>query len=337
MTSVRALVSPRRAARSGVVHRLVAGVALLAALLAGGAAGGALAAPPDDGVADRNLVPVPPGCPVPDPAAVAFVGEVVDKDGFIEKGTVRFQIVQIRAGDASPYSAEGLIDVRFGPDSKYLDIGEQYFVAAAIDPSIGQLASRIEAEKPLFGGDAVIGIDDTAVECPVLDDPVQTLDVDGTQIETGLFEPMFEDRRLLLATIGVPAAIAGLALVALVLLRRLLDLGMAGVFRLGRAAVTPTRDVRASRVREHGEADPDRHREPLIGGGRVGSAFRRVGAATSGARTRVQTTVKAASDRLGGDNTRTGTGDASTSTDDPATDDPVNGSPDEREPVDASR
>ena len=331
MSSVRALVAPQRAARSGVVRRVIAGVALSAAVVAAGGGGGALATPPpDDGVGDRGLIPVPPGCPVPDPAAVAFVGEVVDKDGFIEKGTVRFQIVQIRAGDASPYSADGLIDVRFGPDSKYLDIGEQYFVAAAIDPSIGQLASRIEEEKPLFGGDAVIGIDDTAVECPVLDDPVQTLNVDGTPIEAGLLEPMFEDRRLLLATIGVPAAIAGLALVGLVLVRRLLDLGMAGVFRLGRAAVTPTRDVRAARVREHAEADPDRHREPLVGGGRVGTAFRRVGAATSGARSRVQTTVKAASDRLGGTDASGGAGGDSTP-------DPAGDAPDEREPVDASR
>jgi len=255
----------------GFVVRASVAVTALTVVLGVGAA--VQAAPGGDG--PPPLVPVPPGCPSPDPADVAFVGEVVDKDGFIERGTVRFEIVQVRAGDATPYSAQGLIDVRYGPDSKYLDIGEEYFVGAAVDPSTGQLASRLEADPLLFGGDAVIGVDDNELECPELDDPVQTLNVDGTEVETGLLSPLFEDRRLLLATIGVPAAIVGLVLVGLVLLRKLLDLGLAGVFHLGRVAVTPTSDHRAARVREHAPADPSRERQPLVGGGWIGSAFRR--------------------------------------------------------------
>lgn len=260
----------RLLARSGV---LLAGVVVLLSAPApvGAAPGGDVDSGPPP------LVPIPPGCPVPEPADVAFVGEVVDKDGFIEKGTVRFEIVQLRAGDATPYSAEGLIDVRYGPDSKYLDIGEQYFVGAAVDPSIGQLASRLDEDSPLFGGDAVIGIDDSELVCPDIDDPVQTLNTDGTEVDTGLLTPLLADRRLLLATIGVPAAIMGIVLVGLVLLRRLLDLGFAGVFHLGRAAVTPTSDHRAARVREHLPSDPDREREPLVGGGWVGEGFRRPG------------------------------------------------------------
>lgn len=250
-----------------------ASLAFTAVAIALGVGAPVSAAPVDD--TTPPLVPVPPGCPTPDPADVAFVGEVVDKDGFIEKGTVRFAIVQIRAGDASPYSAQGLIDVRYGPDSKYLDIGEQYFVGAAVDSATGQLASTLEADPLLFGGDAVIGVDDNELECPDLDDPVQTLNVDGTEVETGLLAPLFDDRRLLLATIGVPAAIVGAVLIALVLLRKLLDLGLAGVFHLGRSAVTPTSDHRAARVREHAPADPEREREPLVGGGWIGPAFRR--------------------------------------------------------------
>ena len=221
-----------------------------------------------------SLVPIPAGCPVPDPAELAFVGTVLDKDGFIEKGTVRYRIDQMKAGSANRYAVDGVIDVRYGPDSKYLDVGDQYFVAAAVDPSIGALASRISPEQPLFGGDAVIGLDDTAVECPVVDDPIRTLHVDGTPVESGLLAPLFEDRRLLLATIGVPAAITGAVLVALVLARRVLDLGVKGVFALGRAAVTPTGDHKAARIREHRPAD-DGDDEPLVGGGFVGSGFRR--------------------------------------------------------------
>ncbi len=197
------------------------------------------------------LIEVPAGCPSPAPATVAFVGTVLDKDGFIEKGTVRFQIDQVRAGKASPYSVKGIIDVRFGPDSQYLEIDEQYLVAAAVDPEIGALASKVSPEAPLFGGDAVVGLEDTETVCPLIDDPVQTINLDGTPVETGLLTPFLEDRTLLLATIGVPAAIVGAVLVGLVLLRRAIDYGFRGILALGRAAVSPSRDHRAARVREH--------------------------------------------------------------------------------------
>lgn len=209
-------------------------------------------APEPDAVSDPEaLVQAPAGCPVPDPADVAFVGTVLGKDEFVQKGTVRFQIDQIRAGTASPYSVDGMIDVRYGPDSQYLDIESQYLVAAAIDPRIGALASKVSPEALLFGGDAVVGLEDTEVDCPVIDDPVMTLNLDGTPVESGLLKPFFEDKRLLLATVGVPAAIVAAVLVGLVLLRRGLDIGFRGIFTLARAAVTPSRDHRAARVRRH--------------------------------------------------------------------------------------
>lgn len=216
--------------------------------------------PPDPGVpapepdsvgAPGALVQAPAGCPVPAPADVAFVGTVVGKDEFVQKGTVRYQIDQVRAGDATPYSVGGLIDVRYGPDSQYLEIDSQYLVAAAVDPRIGALGSKVAPEALLFGGDAVVGLEDTEVECPVIDDPVMTLNPDGTPIESGLLKPFFEDKRLLLATIGVPAAIVAVALVGLVLLRRLLDIGFRGILALGRSAVTPSPDHGAARVRRH--------------------------------------------------------------------------------------
>ncbi len=198
-----------------------------------------------------SLVQAPAGCPVPAPADVAFVGTVVGKDEFVEKGTVRYRIDQLRAGNAAPYSVDGLIDVRYGPDSQYLDVDAQYLVGAAVDPRIGVLGSKVAPEPLLFGGDAVVGLEDVEVECPVIDDPVMTLNLDGTSVESGLFQPFFADRTLLLATIGVPAAIVGAVLVGLVLLRRLMDIGFRGIFALARAAVTPTPDHRAARVRRH--------------------------------------------------------------------------------------
>lgn len=224
--------------------------------------------PPAAEGAEDSLIPVPPGCPVPVPADVAFVGTVLDKDGLIEKGTVRYQIDQIKAGDATPFSVRGVIDIRYGPDSKYLDIGEQYLVGASVDPSIGVLASKVSPDTPLFGGDAVIGLEDTAVECPTLDDPTITLNVDGSAVDSGLLTPLFADRTLLLATIGVPAAVVGLALVGLVLLRRLLELGFRGIFALGRQAVSAKPDHKVVRVRNHRDPEADDHADDLVGAGR---------------------------------------------------------------------
>ncbi len=151
---------------------------------------------------------------------MAFVGTVLAKDEFVQKGTVRWQIDQVRDGNAAPFSVDGVFDVRFGPDSQYLEIGEQYLVSAAFDSSIGTLTSKASPDAPLFGGDAVVGLEDTETVCPVVDDPVQTINVDGTPVETGLLTPLTEDKGLLLATIAVPAVIVGLVLIGLVLLRR---------------------------------------------------------------------------------------------------------------------
>lgn len=197
------------------------------------------------------LIQIPAGCPPIQPADVAFVGTVLAKDEFVEKGTVRYQIDQVRAGNASPFSVDGVIDVRYGPDSQYLDVGGQYLASAAFDPSIGTLTSKVSPDAPLFGGDAVVGLEDTETVCPVVDDPVQTINVDGTPVETGLFTPLTEDKGLLLATILVPSAIAGVVLIGLVLLRRALDVGFRGIFALGRSAVMPSGDHRAARVRRH--------------------------------------------------------------------------------------
>jgi hypothetical protein len=216
-----------------------------------------------------SLIVVPPGCPVPQPADVAFVGTVLDKDGFIEKGTVRFRIDQVRAGDALPYAFNGVIDVRFGPDSQFLDREAQFLVSAAVDPEIGALASKVSPETPFFGGDAVVGLEDTDVECPTIDDPVQTINLDGTPVDSSLLQPFFSDKRLLLATIGVPAAIVGAALIGLVLLRRGLDIGFNGIFALGRAAVSPSPDHRVSRVRSHASEHDADYSETGDGSGRV--------------------------------------------------------------------
>jgi len=221
--------------------------------------------PPDDAVADTSqLIPVPVGCPRPDPAAVAFVGTMIGKDDVTQ--VVRFRIDQLRAGSASPWEIDGLIDVRYGDDYRFLDEGEQYLIGAGPDPVYGVLSSSVRPAEPTFGGNDVIGVDDLSVTCPELDDPIRTLNLDGTTVDSGVLSLLTEDRRLLLATIAVPAALVAAALLALVLLKMFGRLAVSGAWQLGRASVTPVPDHRAARVRTHRRVDdvpvPSGAREP---------------------------------------------------------------------------
>ena len=71
-------------------------------------------------------------------------------------------------------------------------------------------------------------------------------------LESGVFSPLFDARATVLATIAIPTAVAVGVLLALGMLRVVWRWAMKGVFELGRAAVTPTTDHRAIRVRRHG-------------------------------------------------------------------------------------
>jgi hypothetical protein len=235
----------RRLLRIGLIG--LVGAASFA--LPAGLAGAAPPPGPSDGQQTEPLVPVPVGCPRPDPAAVAFVGTMVGKDDVVQ--VVRFRIDQIRAGSASPWAVDGLIDIRYGEDYRFLVEGDEYLVGAGFDPVYGSLSSTVRPPEPTFGGNDVIGVDDTAVVCPVIDDPVRTLNIDGTSVDSGVLSLMTEDRRLLLATLAVPTALVFAALLALVVLKGFGRLAMNGMWQLGRAAVTPVADHRAVRVRTH--------------------------------------------------------------------------------------
>jgi len=210
--------------------------------------------PPEPGLQSGSLIPVPVGCPVPDPAVAVFTGTMIGKDDVTQ--VVRFSIDQLRAGSTDPWAVNGLIDVRYGPDYRFLTKDEQYLIGVGLDPVYGVLASTVRQPEPMFGGNDVVGVDDIAVDCPRLDDPVRTLLVDGTSVDSGVLSLMTDDRRLLLATLAVPTAIVFAVLLGLVVLRLFGGLAFRGVFQLGRAAVTPVPDHRAVRVRSHRPRDP---------------------------------------------------------------------------------
>ena len=180
--------------------------------------------------ASDPLVPVPEGCTVPTAPHVVFVGEIVDRD----YRTVRFEIDRVRSGDPDPFAFDGdLIDIRYGLDAQYLDDGETYLVSAVVHPDLGLLTSRVSDPIEHFGGDEVIGVSETDVDCPEIDDPMRTLHVDGTSVETSLLRPFFDARVRILGAVLLPMAIAFGAIFALATFR----LSLSGLFN----AVRPSR------------------------------------------------------------------------------------------------
>ncbi|HEU4840015.1 MAG TPA: hypothetical protein VFT09_01185 [Ilumatobacteraceae bacterium] len=174
------------------------------------------------------LVPVPIGCDAPLLPDVVFVGtlrETGTPSGQVERTeneTARFQVDQVRAGAVDRYAYGGLIDVRYGVDTKYLDEGEQYLVAASVDPAAGVLASKVRQPEPEFGGDEVIGASESDVNCPELADPVRTTHTDGTSIEAGVLTPLAGAKRSVLRALLLPTLVAFGVIFVLVAIRWLL-------------------------------------------------------------------------------------------------------------------
>ena len=99
--------------------RLAAVVVAGATLAIGAPCAAAQTPPPPEPPLSDSLVPVPEGCPTPDPAVVVFTGTMVGKDDVTE--VVRFRIDQLRAGSAQPWAIDGLIHLRYGVDYRFLD------------------------------------------------------------------------------------------------------------------------------------------------------------------------------------------------------------------------
>lgn len=169
------------------------------------------------------LIPVPTGCTPPAAPHIVFVGRVVDRD----VRTVRFRIESIRYGRPDPFAGGDRIDVRYGLDAQYLDDRAEYLVSAVVDPDLGVLVSRVTAPIEHFGGDEVIGVSESDVDCPDFEDPMRTIHLDGRDIDAGVLTPFFDARVRILGSLLVPA---GVALGAIFLLASL-RLSVAGVYR----------------------------------------------------------------------------------------------------------
>lgn len=172
----------------------------------------------DPAVVSAPLVQAPSGCAVPEAEQAVFIGTLVTADA----ATARFAVGQVRSGSIEGFAVGGLIDVRYGDEVRFLDVGQTYIVGAGLDVDIPALVSAVRAPAPLFGGNEIAGIDDSDVGCPAIEDPVRTLMADGGSVETGVLAPMQGAGEQLVRAVLEPAAVALAILFGLVALKHLL-------------------------------------------------------------------------------------------------------------------
>ena len=198
--------------------------------------------PPDDATDGRRwLVAVPTACDAPALPEVVFVGTLLETgtpSGAPQESefqTGRFRVDQARAGDIDRYAYDGVIDVRFGIDTKFLEAGDQYLIGAAYDPEAGALVSKVRQPEPSFGGDEVIAAAESDVSCPVLEDPVRAMRIDGTPIDAGVISPLSDSKRSIVRSLLLPLGVAVAVVFVLAAIRWLIT----GVFK-GVGAVVGT-------------------------------------------------------------------------------------------------
>ena len=171
-----------------------------------------------------RLIPVPAGCLAPDVEQVVFIGRLLLADAV----TARFEVEQVLSGSIDGFTVNGMIDVRYGDEVRFLDDGQRYIVGGGIDQELRVLASTVRSPAPLFGGNEIAGVDDADVDCPQVDSPVRTVLVDGSSVETGVLTPLQHAERRILGAVLVPVGVAFAVLLGLVVVKHLF-------FALGRS------------------------------------------------------------------------------------------------------
>ena len=156
---------------------------------------------------------VPEGCAGPPEAQAVFVGTVTAVDPV----SATFEVSQVRAGSLEGYATGTSVEIRYGSDVKFLDVGTAYIVGVRLDPVSQRLSSTIRDSADLFGGNEVI---DGGVECPSFEESARTLNIDGTGIESGVFSNFLGDPVRLFAAVVLPGALVLVGLVALVWVKR---------------------------------------------------------------------------------------------------------------------
>lgn len=166
------------------------------------------------------LIQSPAGCVVPEPPLAVFRGRVINIDD--PPTTARFRVLSMLAGSLAGYAPTNRVLVVYGQEASFLEVGVEYIVGVRLDLDTGRLVSKILRPAPLFGGDAVIGIEDTSLECPRIEDPISTLLSDGSSVDSGVLTPLQDSGSELLKSVLQPLMIVLAVLIALVMVKNLL-------------------------------------------------------------------------------------------------------------------
>jgi len=163
---------------------------------------------------------LPAGCIAPRAATATFLGELISTDDLL----ATYRVVQVRGGSLGAYANSGLISVRYSDrETRFLEPGETYLVGAGASELFTTLESKVRAEKELFGGDAVVGIDESDVPCPNFEDPVITLRPNGDFIDSGIFSLIAKQPTQLLQVFLLPLFFVLVFLIGLVIFKRLVQ------------------------------------------------------------------------------------------------------------------
>ena len=163
---------------------------------------------------------LPAGCTAPRAATATFLGELVSTDDLL----ATYRNVQVRGGSLGAYVNSGLISVRYADrETRFLDAGGTYLVGAGASELFPTLESKVRTKKELFGGDAVVGIDESDTPCPKFEDPVVTLLPNGDFIDSGVLSLIAKQPGRLLQVFLLPLFFALAFLIGLVILKRLVQ------------------------------------------------------------------------------------------------------------------
>jgi hypothetical protein len=163
---------------------------------------------------------LPVGCIAPRAATATFLGELISSDDSL----ATYRVVQVRGGSLGAYVNSGLISVRYADrETLFLEPGKIYLVGAGASELFTTLESKVRAEKELFGGDAVVGIDESDVPCPKFEDPIITLLPNGDLIDSGIFSLITSQPTQLLQVFLLPLFFVLVFLIGLVFIKRLIQ------------------------------------------------------------------------------------------------------------------
>ena len=158
---------------------------------------------------------IPEGCFAQTIPQVVFMGKVEK----VSATSVSFSIQKTISGDASAYvSSDGLVEVQYGTDGKFLDTGSVYVVGAVTDPFSPILVSKVRPETTTLSG--AIGQTNTGDACPTFEDAVITLHEDGSSVDTGVLRPLLKHKVLIALVLLASVAIAFGGLTTVVIMQR---------------------------------------------------------------------------------------------------------------------